>query len=82
MGDQIRYTLKDPAKVEARFLSIGGEIILLLPIGEQQPGQYTVPFDGTMHGAPFAGLYGFELYYGDEYAAKLILAIRPLPAAS
>jgi hypothetical protein len=82
MGDQIRYTLAEPASVEARFLSISGEIILLLPIGQQEPGQYAVPFDGTKDGAPFAGLYLFELYFGDDYAAKLNIAVRPLTPES
>lgn len=82
MGDQIRYTLTEPASVEARFLSISGEIIVLLPIGQQAPGQYTVPFDGTKDGSPFAGLYQFELYFGDEYAAKFHIAVRPLTPES
>lgn len=78
MGDQIRYTVTETTTVEARLLSIRGEIILLFQLGEQQPGQYTLPWDGTKDGSPFAGMYTFELYYGDDTAAKFRFAVRPI----
>ncbi len=78
IGDRIHYTVYETAKVESRFLSATGEIMLLLPVGEQTPGQYTVPWDGTVDGAPMAGFYTFELYFGDEYAAKYSLIVSPI----
>lgn len=82
MGNTISYTVYEPTVVEARLLSGSGEIILIFRQGEQQPGQYTLPWDGTYEGAPFAGLYTFELYFGDEYAAKLPIVVNPLPTSS
>jgi hypothetical protein len=79
MGDTISYTVYEPTVVEARLLSPSGEIILLYRQGEQGPGQYTLPWDGTYEGSPFAGLYKFELYFGDEYAAKHLMLVNPLP---
>ena len=79
MGDTISYTVYEPTVVEARFLSASGEIILRYRQGEQAPGQYTLPWDGTYEGSPFVGLYKFELYFGDEYAAKYVMLVDLLP---
>ena len=79
MGDTISYTVYEPTVVEARFLSASGEIILIYREGEQGPGQYTLPWDGTSDGSLFGGLYKFELYFGDEYAAKYVMLVNPLP---
>ena len=81
MGDTIRYTVYEPTVVEARFLSASGEIILIYRQGEQAPGQYTLPWDGTYEGSPFGGYYTFELYFGDEYAAHYAMVVRSLPKA-
>jgi hypothetical protein len=82
LGDAIRYTVYETVRVEARFLTPAGEIILIHRGGEQAPGQYTLPWDGTVEGAPMAGFYKFELYFGDEYAADLSVVVRPGPPAS
>ena len=82
MGDTLRYTVYETTVVEARFLSASGEIIMILTEGERAPGQYTLPWDGTTHGAPFAGFYSFELYFGDDYAAHYPMIVNPLPQAS
>ena len=84
IGDSptISYTVYEPTVVEARLLSGSGEIILIFRQGEQQPGQYTLPWDGTYEGTPFAGFYTFELYFGDEYAAKYPMIINLLPTPS
>jgi len=79
MGNQIRYTVYSPSVVEARLLSGSGEIISIFRLGEQAPGQYTLPWDGTYEGSPFAGYYTFELYFGDEYAAKFPMVVGPAP---
>ncbi len=70
MGPVIRYTVYEKTTVEARFISLTGELILVLPLGVQEPGQYTLPWDGTTDGglATFEGKYQFELFFGDEYA--------------
>lgn len=71
MGPVIRYTVYERTTVEARFIGLTGELILVMPLGEQDPGQYTLPWDGTTDGglAIFEGKYQFELFFGDEYAA-------------
>lgn len=79
MGNSISYTVYEPTVVEARFLSGSGEIILICRQGLQAPGQYTLPWDGAYEGSPFAGLYKFELYFGDEYAAQFPMIVRPMP---
>ncbi len=79
MGSSISYTVYEPTVVEARLLSGSGEIILIYRQGLQAPGQYTLPWDGTYEGSPFAGIYTFELYFGDEYAAKFPMAVIPWP---
>jgi hypothetical protein len=81
MGDIIRYTVYEPTVVEARILSASGEIILIYREGELAPGQYTLMWDGTVDGSPLAGYYTFELYFGDEYAAKFPMVVNPLPKA-
>lgn len=78
LGNTISYTVSEPTVVEARLLSGSGEIILIFRQGEQQPGQYTLPWDGTYEGSPFAGFYTFELYFGDEYAAKFPMVVNLL----
>lgn len=82
MGNTIRYTVYETTQVEARFLTPAGEIIMILPEGERAPGQYTLPWDGTVDGAQFAGFYTFELYFGDEYAAKSSIVVNPIAASS
>jgi hypothetical protein len=82
LGDTIRYTVYETVRVEARFLTPGGEIILIYRRGEQAPGQYTLPWDGTVEGSPMVGYYTFELYFGDEYAADLLIVVKPGPPAS
>lgn len=77
MGDEIRYSVPETSVVEARMLTVSGEIIVLLQMGEQSPGQYTLPWHGLAHRAPMAGLYTFELYFGDEYAAQFQIAVVP-----
>lgn len=77
MGDRIRYTVYERTRVEARINGMAGDLITLLRIGEQEPGQYTLPWDGTYHGAPFAGRYEFELFFGVEYAAHFWFLCRP-----
>jgi uroporphyrinogen-III decarboxylase len=81
-GSTIGYTVYQPTKVEARFLSVSGEIVLVLKEGERQPGQYILPFDGTVNGGSMAGYYTFELYYGDDYAAKLRMVVIPIDQPS
>ncbi|MEW5700998.1 MAG: hypothetical protein AB1792_02040 [Candidatus Zixiibacteriota bacterium] len=78
-GDRFRYTVYDSTNVEARINGMTGELILILPIGRQGPGQYTLPWDGTMHEGtvPFAGKYQLELFFGEEYAAKFWFLCRP-----
>lgn len=71
MGPVIRYTVYETTRVEARFISLTGELIEIMDLGEQTPGQYTLPWDGsTEEGALFEGKYQFELYFGDDYACK------------
>lgn len=71
MGPVIRYTVYETTRVEARFISLTGELIEIMDLGEQTPGQYTLPWDGsTDEGALFEGKFQFELYFGDEYACK------------
>lgn len=71
MGPVIRYTVYEKTTVEARFISLTGELIEIMDLGEQAPGQYTLPWDGsTEEGALFEGKYQFELYFGDDYACK------------
>ena len=82
MGNTIRYSVFETTLVEARFLTPAGEIIMILPEGERAPGQYTLPWDGTRDGSQFVGFYTFELYFGDEYAAKLSIVVNPNTAAS
>jgi hypothetical protein len=77
-GSTIGYTVYQPTQIEARVISVTGEIILVLQEGEKQPGQYTLPFDGTYHGTPLGGYYTFELYFGDEYAAKYQMIAVPV----
>ena len=77
-GSTIRYTVYQTTRVEARVIGVTGEIILVLQEGEKQPGQYTLPFDGTYGGSPLAGYYTFELYFGDEYAAKYQMVALPI----
>jgi hypothetical protein len=71
MGPVIRYTVYGTTTVEARFISLTGELIQIINLGEQTPGQYTLPWDGsTEEGAIVEGKYRFELYFGDEDAAN------------
>ena len=79
MGDVLRYTVYEPTVVEARIVNISGEILLIYREGERLAGQYTLPWDGTVEGSPLVGLYTFELYFGDEYAAKYPMVVNPLP---
>lgn len=76
-GTTIRYTVYQPTRVEARVLSATGEITAVIEEGIKQPGQYTLPFDGNYHGAQYAGYYTFELYFGDDYAAKYEMIAVP-----
>ena len=80
IGNEIRYTVTETVPVEARIMTASGEIIVLLKLGEKDPGQYTLPWHGAAMGAPLAGSYTFELYYGDEYAAKFPMIVAPLSA--
>jgi hypothetical protein len=70
--------------VEARFTSLGGELILVLPLGEKGPGQYTIPWDGTMNNGStyFEGKFLFELFFGDEYATQFWFISRRLDEPS
>lgn len=71
MGPVIRYTVYETTRVEARFISLTGELIEIMDLGEQTPGQYTLPWDGsTDEGALFEGKFQFELYFGDDYACR------------
>ncbi|HWO56813.1 MAG TPA: FlgD immunoglobulin-like domain containing protein [bacterium] len=80
MGPFIRYTVYATTTVEARIYGLSGELITVISIGPQEPGQYTVPFDGTLDNGAivFDGKYLFELYFGDDYAAKFWFICRPL----
>lgn len=80
MGPVIRYTVHKPSNVEARISGLTGELILVLPLGVQQPGQYTLPWDGTADDglATFDGKYQFELFFDDEYAAKFWFIAKSL----
>lgn len=80
MGPVIRYTVHQPTIVEARITSLTGELIIVMPLGLQQPGQYTLPWDGTADEglATFDGKYHFELFFGDEYAAKFWFMAKSL----
>jgi hypothetical protein len=78
IDSSIRYTVYDSTRVEARVLNVSDEIVLDLKEGLKAPGVYTLPFDGTLHGSPLAGLYKFELYFGDDYAAKCNIVVMPL----
>jgi hypothetical protein len=82
MGDRIRYTVDERTRVEARISGVSKELLLVLRIGEQEPGQHTLPWDGTYHGAPFAGRYEFELFFGEEYAARFWFLCKPLTQAA
>lgn len=84
MGPFIRYTVYAPTTVEARIYALAGELITVIPMGPKEPGQYTVPFDGTMDNGVivFEGKYLFELYFGDEYAAKFWFICRSLSSLS
>ncbi|HUU45653.1 MAG TPA: hypothetical protein VM118_07955 [Acidobacteriota bacterium] len=82
MGDRIRYTVYERTRVEARINGMAGDLLTLLRIGEQEPGQYTLPWDGTFHGAPFAGRYEFELFFDVEYAAHFWFLCRPKEPSS
>ena len=76
-GSRIGYTVYEPTRVEARIKSMTGEIIAVFQEGEKQAGQYALPFDGTYNGVPLAGYYTFELFFGDEYAAKYRMVALP-----
>jgi len=80
MGPVIRYTVYEKTTVEARISGLTGELILVMPIGEQEPGQYTLPWDGTMDDGlvTFDGKYYFELFFGDEYGAKFWITAKSL----
>ena len=80
MGPVIRYTVYEKTTVEARISGLTGELILVMPIGEQEPGQYTLPWDGTMDAGlvTFDGKYYFELFFGDEYGAKFWITAKSL----
>ena len=78
MGNRIRYTVDERTQVEARISGISKELLAVLRLGEQEPGQHTLPWDGTYHGAPFAGRYEFELFFGEEHAARFWFLCRPL----
>ena len=80
MGPVIRYTVYQPTVVEARISSLTGELIIVMPLGLQQPGQYTLPWDGTADEglATFDGKYQFELFFDEEYAAKFWFIAKSL----
>jgi len=80
MGPVIRYTVYERMTVEARISALGGELVLVMRLGEQEPGQYTLPWDGTTDGGrtTFAGKYFFELFFGDEYATKFWFIAKSL----
>ena len=80
MGPVIRYTVHETTNVEARVSSLTGELVLILHVGEQQPGQYTLPWDGTTDEGlvTFEGKYQFELFFGDEYAANFWFSSKSL----
>lgn len=80
MGPVIRYTVYETTNVEARVSSLTGELVLILHVGEQQPGQYTLPWDGTTDEGTvtFEGKYQFELFFGDEYAANFWFSSKSL----
>ncbi|GAB4322558.1 MAG: hypothetical protein Kow0074_14200 [Candidatus Zixiibacteriota bacterium] len=77
LGNRIRYTVYETCNVEARFITPSGEIIILLQLGEQEPGQYTLPWHTDPIAAAMAGLYTFELYFDDDYAVKTTIAVMP-----
>lgn len=82
MGPVIRYTVYQKTTVEARIYALNGELVLILPVGEQEPGQHTLPWDGTSEGGVvmFEGKYYFELFLGEEYGAKFwISSVRLHP---
>ncbi|MBD3298537.1 MAG: hypothetical protein GF341_07785 [candidate division Zixibacteria bacterium] len=77
LGNRIRYTVYETTTVEARFLTAAGEIIILMPLGEQEPGQYTLPWHTHPVASAMAGIYKFELYFGDEYAVNTRIVVAP-----
>ena len=83
MGPEIRYTVYEKTRVEARFYALTGEMIQVLLVGEQEPGQYTLPWDGTLDGglAQYEGKYKFELFFGDDYACEFWFTCKPIGAA-
>ena len=83
-GHFFRYTVYDSTIVEARFNSMGGEVIQVLRLGMQPPGQHTIPWNGTLEegAVMFEGKYQLELFFGEEYAAKIwFLSQRITPAS-
>lgn len=79
MGPVIRYTVYETTKVEARISGLTGELILVLNLGEQPPGVYTLPWDGTLEGgSAFDGKYHFELFFGDDYACQFWFIAKSL----
>ncbi len=77
LGNRIRYTVYETTNVEARFMTVAGEIIILMPLGVQEPGQYTLPWHTHPVASAMAGMYRFELYFGDEYAVNTMIAVAP-----
>jgi hypothetical protein len=82
MGPEIRYTVYEKTRVEARFYALTGEMIQVLQVGEQEPGQHTLPWDGTLDEGlvQFEGKYKFELYFGDDYACEFWFICKPIGA--
>jgi hypothetical protein len=79
MGNTVGYTVYETTRVEARINGITGETISIFRLGEQTPGRYLLPWDGTYHGqTAFAGRYDFELFFGEEYAVKFVFLARPV----
>ena len=77
MGNTVGYTVYETTRVEARINGISGETISIFRLGEQEPGQHILPWDGTYHGtSAFAGRYEFELFFDDEYAVKFVFLAR------
>ncbi|MBI3872795.1 MAG: hypothetical protein HY304_06945 [candidate division Zixibacteria bacterium] len=80
LGPVIRYTVYDSVRVEARLSALDGELVSIFRLGVQGPGQYTLPWDGSVGDGVtlFEGKYFYELFFDDEYACKFWFLCRAI----
>ena len=73
----ITYTLNAPADVRVQIHNVAGRLVRNFEMGAQQPGTYSVHWDGTYeNGAPVtSGVYFYQIKAGTQTISKPMILL-------